>query len=101
MSYNISNFKVKRLENLSFPVNALYLNPRKNEIHGYVKDGHFVVTRIDCSGEDSGTVMMDMLEPAFIKSTGHLIALCVWEGGDSINRLEVHDGSISWTDIEI
>lgn len=44
---------------------------------------------------------LDMLEPAFVKSTGHLIALCVWEGGDSINRLEVHDGSISWTDIEI
>ena len=121
MSYNIDTFKVKRLDDLSFPVDALYLNQRKDwhpervdgedgsttftnmetEIHGHVKDGRFFIDSIECYGEGSGTVMNDMLELALAESTGHLVASCIWEGGDSINRLEVHDGEISWTEIEI
>ncbi len=121
MSYNIDTFKLKTLDGLSFPVAALYKNPRENwhperedgedgvtvftnmetELRGKVEGERYHVTSISCCGEGSGTVMNDMLEPAFAESAGHLVASCVWEGGDCINRIEVHDGTVFWADIEI
>lgn len=121
MSYNIDTFKLKTLDELSFPVSALYKNPRKDwhpvredredgvtvftnmetELRGKVDGDRYHVTYISCYGEGSGTVMNDMLEPAFAESTGHLVASCVWEGGDCINRLEVRNGTVYWKDIEI
>lgn len=121
MSYNIDTFKLKRLDGLSFPVSALYKSPRKDwhperedtddgvtvftnmetVLRGTVENDIYHVTDISCYGEGSGTIMNEILEPAFIESTGHLVASCVWEGGDCINRLEVHDGTVSWVDIEI
>lgn len=121
MSYNIDTFKVKRLENLAFPVAALYKNPRKDwhperkdtsdgvtvftnmetELRGTVDGDTYHVTHLSCYGEGSGTVMADMIEPALKESTGTLVASCVWEGGDSINRLESVDGNVKWVDVEI
>jgi len=45
--------------------------------------------------------MNEVLEPAFKDNTGKFIASCVWEGGDSINKLIVNGGAVSWEDIEI
>ena len=121
MSYNIDTFILKTIDGLSCPVAALYKNPRKDwhpkredredgltiftnmetELRGTVEGERYNITYISCYGEGSGTVMNDMLEPAFAESKGNLVASWVWEGGDCINRLEVHDGSVSWVDIEI
>jgi hypothetical protein len=118
MSYNITKFNLIKLENFSFPVASLYKNERKDchpernnhddgtvtftnigtSLSGKIKNDTFYMSVISCSGEGSGTVMNDMLEPAFRDSKGILIA---WEGGDSINRLEVIDGAIEWIIIKI
>lgn len=121
MSYNIDTFRVKKLENFRIPIASLYKHERvdwypervnnddgtvtfcdlETELRGIIDGDFFVCTSINCSGEGSGTVMNWILEPAFEESTGELVASCVWEGGDSINRLTVKDGSVSWEDIEI
>ncbi len=121
MSYNIDTFKLKILDELSFPVAALYANPREDwhperkdqedgvtvftnletVLHGRIEGDRYHVTYISCCGEGSGTIMNDMLEPALAESTGRLVASCVWEGGDCINRLNVNNGTVSWEDIEI
>ena len=121
MSYNIDTFKIKRLENLAFPVTALFKSRRKDkhpdredmadgtteftnmetELRGTVEGDIYHVTYLSCFGEGSGGVMYDMIIPALEESTGTLIASCVWEGGDSINRLESVDGKVKWVDVEI
>ncbi len=54
------------------------------------------IDSIDCSGEGSGAVMHHNIEPALKDSRGTLIAVCIWEGGDSINKLTVKDGHVKW-----
>jgi hypothetical protein len=79
------------------------------EILGYVDDDlernnpkhSLKIISINCSSEGSGTTMSWILEPAFKDSTGILIASCVWEGGDTINKLTVKNGAVSWEDIDI
>lgn len=70
-------------------------------IKGTLEDEIFSVTEIDWHGEFSGTGMNWVLEPALKQSTGELIASCAWEGGDSVNRLIVKDGVVTWEDIEL
>jgi len=121
MSYNCDTFKVKKLENLRIPIASLYKHDRQDWhptrenlgdgrvefcnletiMIGKVENDVFICEEIDCSGEGSGTVMDWILEPALKDSTGELIASCVWEGGDAINRLTVKDGVVSWENIEI
>lgn len=123
MSYNIDTFKVKQLKDLVMPVESLYAYGREDwhfdrinnddgsvtfkgmatELHGVLSDydNNLTINKIMCRGEGSGTEMNEMLEPAFKDSKGILIASCVWEGGDCINRLEVNNGHIEWVDIEI
>jgi hypothetical protein len=122
MSYNCDTWKVKKLKDFKIPVASLFKHSR-NDWHpeiihdadggvtfeimsnvcigGFIKDNWLTVSFIDCSGEGSGIGMNMILEPAFEDSTGELIASCVWEGGDSINRIIVKDGEVSWEDIEI
>uniref|UniRef100_A0A6H1ZN20 Uncharacterized protein n=1 Tax=viral metagenome TaxID=1070528 RepID=A0A6H1ZN20_9ZZZZ len=122
MSYNIDRWKVKKLKNLCIPVLSFFTNPRKDwhpekeydeegiltlsfgeraEIKGKVENKILLVSNIEFSGACSGTSMFWILEPALKDSTGELIASCVWEGGDSINRLIVKDGKVTWKDITI
>jgi hypothetical protein len=121
MSYNIDHFKVKRLEKLSFPVSALFENPRTDwhpvrtelpggvtlftnldtELRGVIIGETFHVLHISCYGEGSGTIMEEMIEPALNQSTGILIVSCIWEGGDTINQLRSIDGDVAWIDLEI
>ena len=126
MSYNIDTFNLKEIKDLKIPVSALFMaradwHPERtaNEdgtvtfevfdddsaIRGTVSvagtEEILTVMSFSCCGEGSGHAMYDVFLPAFKRSTGTLTASCVWEGGDSINRLEVRDGKVTWVDIEI
>lgn len=121
MPYNIDTWKVKTLENLRIPVDAFYTHPRidwhpdkeynedgiltlvcmESHITGKVNENILEVSEIEISGEGSGTSMDWIVEPALKQSRGRLIASCVWEGGDSINRIIVEEGNVHWEDIEI
>ena len=121
MSYIIDTFKLKELVNIIMPVASLYKNANKDwlphrmrnnygtetfiiletELIGKIVKDMFYMEGISCRGEGSNIIMHDILIPALEESTGLLIAVCVWEGGDSITRLEVHDGVVKWFSIEL
>ena len=121
MSYNISMWKVNELKDLVIPVESFFTNPRKDwhpeitldanqiaelsisdcKVIGRIVDKMLHVIKIKWHGDGSGTGMHWILEPALKTSTGTLIASCIWEGGDSINKLECRDGEVKWVDIEI
>jgi len=122
MSYNIDTFKIKKLENLEIPLLAFFGHDRSDwhpekeydengkltlncgcgqEISGTVENNVLKVDGMEMHGEGSGTFVDWILEPALKKSTGILEASCVWEGGDTINRLIVNNGNVKWEDIEI
>ena len=122
MSYNINTFKIKKLENLEIPLSAFFEHDRSDwhpekeydedgkltlscgceqEIIGTVENDVLKVESMDMYGEGSGTFIHWILEPALKKSKGIFEASCVWEGGDSINKLIVNDGEVKWEDIEI
>lgn len=121
MSYNITNFKVKKLEGLKVPLAALFdhedenFHPEKEdhrdgnitlhimetELHGTIKDDWFIFTDIEIYPEWSGIIMEEVLGPAFKKGHGELVATCIWEGGDSTDRLVVKDGKVMWEKVEI
>ena len=121
MSYNCDQFNLKKIENFIIPVDSLFKSERSDwhperinnddgsttfsfgepELSGKIEGKMFRCNDIDCSGEGSGFIMDEILEPAFKDSKGTLIASCVWEGGDSINRLTVLGGKVLWEDIEI
>lgn len=120
MSYNITKFKVKKIKDLKIPVASLYKHPRTDkhpdctfspyqfhfkglgfELSGIIKNGMIIVASIECIGEFSYYAMDWILEPAFKDSKGELVAVCIWEGGDSINKLIVKDGKVTWEDVEI
>ncbi len=121
MSYNIDQWKLKRLENFTIPTSAFFLSPRKDwhpeiekeddltvlvcgcgqEIKGIEKDGLLHISEIEMSGEGSGTFFHYVLDEALKQSKGILEAVRVWEGGDSIDRLLVEDGKITITEIEL
>ncbi len=117
MSYNIDKFTVKRMVDLKIPVDAFYIHERKDWhptdvrglsgpveiscgceqiISGTIEDGILTVTELDLEGEGSGTFINWIFEPALKQSKGELNAVCIWERGDSINRLLVEDGTVDW-----
>ena len=121
MSYNINTFILKKLENLKIPVASLYKHDRKDwhpdrqnnddgtvtffmlesKMSGIIEGNIFLCQSIKLQGEGSGTSIALILKPALEDSTGELIASCVWEDGDTINRLIVKDGNVVWENIEI
>jgi hypothetical protein len=125
MSYNIDNWKTKKLDNLVIPLKALYKHKRKDlhpeqpvitneetnevtiecgceqEIKGTITEGLLTVTEFDMTGEGSGTFYEYILKPALEESTGVLEAVLIWEGGDTIQRLVVKNGEILETNIEL
>jgi hypothetical protein len=126
MPFNIDTFKVKKLENLRIPVASLYKHPRSDwhpeetvdrsvtpplhnfemtgagtSISGHVIDGILYVVSIECSGEGSGTSMDWIIEPALEDSRGEFVASCIRGEGEEISKIEVKDGVVAWTDVEI
>lgn len=131
MSYNIDRWKTKELSDLEIPLNALYeidkslvsrgWKPDPPQVVGVEGDGARVrieeawgeieglltpdsilkVSKISITGEGSGTFCHDILTPALKQSKGKLVAVRVWEGGDSIDRLTVIDGKVESEEIEL
>lgn len=125
MSYNIDRWKTKKLENFVIPHAAFFEHRRSDwhphepviinaqtgevslacgceqSIHGFLKDGDLAVTKFEMQGEGSGTFYNWILLPALRQSRGTLEATLVWESGDSIGRLQVEDGKITETPIEL
>ena len=121
MSYNIDTFKIKKLENLEIPLSAFFEHERDEwhpekeydengkltlncgcgqEISGTVENNVLKVDGMKMHVEGSGTFVNWILESALKKSKGILEASCVWEGGDTINKLIVNNGNVEWEDIE-
>jgi len=122
MSYNITNWRLKKLENFRVPYKSLFPEDKKDwhcvvenvddgkislsscgndDLIGTLENDWLHVFDIDICGEGSGHFMHHVLEPAFKESRGILRATCVWEGGDCINILYINGGIVSWTEIEI
>jgi hypothetical protein len=121
MSYNTDTWKTKELVNLVIPISSLFKHERTDwhpgredkpdrkayftiidsEIVG-ITDGDFLhVTDISICGEGSGTAWNWIVEPALKESTGRLVAVRVWEGGDSIDRLTVIDGVVTSENVDL
>jgi hypothetical protein len=123
MSCNIENWKTKELKNLSIPLKAFFEHKRtdwhpeqprvvnfetmeiemdccEGIVKGILKDGILHVTKLEMSGEGSGTFKSWILDEALKQSTGELEAVLVWEGGE-VSRLKVKDGVIEEKDIEL
>jgi len=131
MSYNISSFRTKRLEQLSIPFAALtvlsqelvdrgwgshlsaeirvkekelavYIDFVEGEgVVGVLSGTNVIVREICLMGEASGTAYREILLPALKTSTGILEAVLIWEGGESITRLIVNDGEVIEQDVEL
>ena len=121
MSYNVDSWKTKELSGLRIPIASLYKHERSDwhpereelpdgstvlrvmdsQLVGTVAGDVLTVTRIQCSGEGSGTALNWIIEPALADSKGTLVAVRVWEGGDSIDRLTVRDGVVESIPVEL
>ncbi len=123
MSYNISRFVVKEIDNFRIPIHALFndnmdedLLPENistgtgrmtleygdcTEIRGVVDESGEVleVDSISCYGEFSGTLWDEVLEPALTESKGTLRAIIVWECGEEVNEIGVFNGIITYKDL--
>ena len=112
MSYNIDDFKVKKLENFKIALKdfdkKIFGNPEfdfeTNEIKfesneceicefkGVLVDGYVELNKIGIYGEGSGHFMANIGDKLLKNSTGTLIARLVWEEGDSVEKLTIIDG---------
>lgn len=126
MSYNISRWMTKRLENLVIPLDALFettsgwapelpiLKDWKDGItleiriaeDGFIvgkllEENRVAVQEIQCSGGGSGSFFHEVLRPALLLSSGVLEAVQLWEGGDTINRLLVKEGRVRYERIRL
>jgi len=118
MSYNIDTWKTKSIDSLEIPLAVIHkmpdvevklLNDNKVcitglsegfEINGDLNGKNIAVNDITTWGEGSGHTWDDLLK-ALKHSKGNLVATQVWEGGDSITRLIVKDGTITEEKVEL
>jgi len=117
MSYNISSWKTKRLEQLVIPLKSLSENAEltiKGEetiitvplsegrgVVGILADKNLLVREINLYGEFSGSDYRYVLLPALRESMGFLEAVLIWERSDSITRLTVKDGEVVEENVEL
>lgn len=67
-------------------------------IKGIIEDNALVAYALeDWEGDGSGYLYSDVLLPLFKEFKGTLEAIVVWEGGDTIERLNIHDGIVEET----
>ncbi|MCP4373122.1 MAG: hypothetical protein GY797_34200 [Deltaproteobacteria bacterium] len=116
MSYNVSTWKTKELDNFQIPLEAIHSNSdleievgvdeisvfgwtESFEINGKLVDGSIVVSDLHYSGAGSGSSWGDF-KLMLAQTRGFLASSQVWENG-SISRLKVTDGAITEEQIEI
>ena len=118
MSYDIDTWRVKSFDGLLVPLKAVHdlscttvLLEREGKVkaeglsEGFELVGRLVgdsieVEHISTEGEGSGHTW-DEFKALLNKSKGVLIAVQVWEGGDSITKLTVKDGSVVEEEVEL
>lgn len=67
-------------------------------IKGVIEDDAFVVTALEhWINDGSRDLYNDILLPLFEEFKGTLEAVVVWEGGDTTERLNIHDGLVEET----
>jgi hypothetical protein len=112
MSYNIDDFRVKKLENFKIKLKdfdkKVFGNPEFNfetkeikfysnecevcEFEGVLVDGFVELNKISIYGEGSGHFMAMVGDNLLKSSTGTLVARVVWEEGDSVEKITIIDG---------
>lgn len=70
-----------------------------HELSGVIHDNRLIAVQIECSADGSGHIYSDVLLPLFRGFHGTLNAIVVWESGDSVNNLSIHDGIVE--DVEL
>ncbi len=121
MAYNVTAWKTKELVDLKIPVSSLFKHPRKDwhperidyadgsvrfeiveaSITGHIDGELLIVDSMNLYGDGSGTALEWITEPALKDSTGKLVAIRIWEGGDYIDKLTVIDGVLDKSQIEL
>jgi hypothetical protein len=74
--------------------NTWRLEVFNQELSGTIVGDTLVTKELDWRGEFSGHLYSDILLPLFEEFHGDLEAIVVWEGGDSVNRLKIHNGVV-------
>lgn len=118
MSYNISNWKTKELEDFKVPLSELIALPYTTvaftdigrvratgmtedfEVSGKLIDDMIEVEEIYLVDEGSGAAW-NRFEDMLTASSGYLSALLVWGNGRSISTLEVRDGLVVQNELEL
>ncbi len=126
MSYNIDNWKTKKIEGLKIPLSEIEKLPYVNicfglgpvakdgtmpieitgpsegfELNGILLDNEIIaVIDIENYGEGSGSTWDDFKE-MLSHSEGELEAVMIWESGDSLSRLIVKNGIVTDEPVEL
>lgn len=120
MSYNITNWTVKKIDGFAIQVDKIVESANQgwepqvavdNDSHAYqnmesglagvVRDGWLEVSEIEVCGEGSGSVVHRWLDNLWQHTRGSLEAVAIWAGGDSISKLVVKDGTHEWEKIDL
>ena len=118
MSYNISKWKTKEIKDLFVPMAAVHDLPYTEvllekdgtiraeglnegfELVGRVIGTEIEIKRISTYGEGSGHTW-DEFKNFLCSGRGSLVAIQIWEHGDSITRLIVKDGFVTQEVMEL
>lgn len=124
MSYNLDMFKIKELAEFHVPLRQLlelnqwmeakYRGDGQITVTGYSEgfelsgkivhkdDREFIqVESMDLHGEGSGTLWSDLTERIFPDSTGRMVVSQIWEGGDTVCKATIDNGTFEEVDIEL
>lgn len=128
MSYNISHWKTKKIENFIVPLKPFCRDlkkeyflkncikeidynelgtlisignlPEEGVVEGYEKGDLLVINKLSVTGECSGSYKHTVLDEAFKKSKGIFEAVLIWEDG-RIVRIKVKNGKVTEEEIEL
>lgn len=98
MSYNIDSFKVKKLSNFAIPDTSEIpddLLPEGFSITETPFEDECYVSDIALAGDWSGHFFHDYFLGMLERSTGMMLALVIWEGGDTVEMIMVEDGVVT------
>lgn len=111
MSYNITTWKTKEISNFLIPLKVVADLPYTHlevdgtsvnaeglsegfELEGNIIDDNIIeVTKIRTTDEGSGSTWEDFIS-ILKESKGTLVAIQIWEGGDSLTKLTVNNGEV-------
>jgi len=118
MSYNITKWKTKEISNLLIPLKVIADLPytyieldgthvdAKGLSEGFELVGNIIdntvveVAKIRTSGGGSGSTWQEFIR-MLEESRGTLVAIQVWEGGDSITKLTVNNCEVVEEPVEL